>query len=356
MRLQLTSVAIALLCSAQAWAQEEVPVGTGVGTARLAIYADSDSTVVTTNIADAEVVVVDGVTAGAHVLIDHVSSASVDVMTAATGRFEETRVEVGLRTEIELPAKTDLDIAYVGSRENDWQSHSIQLAATKSLARDNATLSLSYGGVSNQVGRSEDPRFRESLTIHTGQVTFTQLIDSKSLISFSYFGQRAAGFQSSPYRFISTSNSAFTRAETHPSLRVRQAVSVDYQRYLAGYAAATASYRLYYDDWGVMSHTGVGSLKLVPSESWTIETWARGYSQRAASFFRKSYASVHKYMSNDRELSTFWDTSLGAKLQWQHNRFVIDAKLEGIYYRFLEFPSLRQRRALVSSVGVQYRW
>lgn len=356
MWLQLILFAILSLCSRQTRAQQEASEAKGTGTTRSAIYADSDSTLVTTYIADAEVVLVDGATLGAHVLIDHVSSASVDVMTAATGRFEETRSEGGFRVEVALPAKTELNIAYVGSRENDWQSHSIQLAATKSLARDNAVLRLSYGGVNNEVGRSGDPLFHKSLKIHTGQITFTQLIDPKSLISFSYFIQRADGFQSSPYRFVSTSNAVFTGPEAHPSLRVRQAFSIDYQRYLARYAAATGSYRLYCDDWGVMSHTGIASFRIIPSEPWAIETWVRGYSQRAASFYQKKYANVHKYMSNDRELSTFWDTSLGTKLEWKHARVVLDVKLEGVYYNFLEFISLQQRYAFVSSVGAQYHW
>ncbi len=357
MRLQLVSLAAFLLASGSAEAQEEdVEPGKGTATVRSAIYADSDSTLVATNIVDAEVAATKELRVGAHVLIDQVSSASVDVVTAATGRFDETRWEGGFRGDYALPRKMDLDVGYVSSMENDWRSHAVQVGLSKRLAQDNATLRLSYGGVANRVGRSGDPNFSDSMSVHTGQVGLTQLIDPESLVSVTYFVQRASGFQSSPYRFAATQDLLMVVPESHAATRVRHAASLDYRRYLSSQAALTASYRLYLDDWGVMSHTASVRGRYVPSDAWSLEAWSRGYTQSAADFYEWRYARAQRYMSNDRELSTFWDVSLGGKAEWQQGDLALDAKIEGIYYRFLEFLSLPSRAAIVSSLGVRYQW
>ncbi len=346
-----------LCCIGDAQAQEEDrAVGAGEGVVRSAVYADSDSTLVTTNIVDADVTVADGVSVGAHALIDRVSSASVDVVTAATGRFFETRLEAGIRGDVALPSKVDLDVAYSSSRENDWQSHSVQLGLAKRMAQDNAVFSIAYGGVTNRVGRSGDSVFEESQVAHTGQVAISQLIDPTSVVSLSYFAQHIGGYQSSPYRFASTMDGALTVPEAHPERRLRQALSAEYRRYLARYAALTARYRLYIDDWGVLSHTGRAQLRVIPADRWAVEVGGRGYTQRGAGFYQQHYSQVQRYMSNDRELSTFWDVSVGGKLEWRRGALTVRANVEGIYYRFLEFASLGRRYAVVSSGGVGYQW
>ncbi len=63
-----------------------------------------------------------------------------------------------------------------------------------------------------------------------------------------------------------------------------------------------------------------------------------------------------RYMTVDRELSTFWDASGGAKLAWTGTHWDLDARSDAIVYRFEDYARLRGRVAIVSGVGVTWRW
>ena len=61
-------------------------------------------------------------------------------------------------------------------------------------------------------------------------------------------------------------------------------------------------------------------------------------------------------MSLDRELSTFWDAGGGVKLGFRGDTWHADAKVDGLYYRFIDFSRLDGRVAIVADVGGGVRW
>jgi len=360
MRLQLTAgaVALALATAAPALAQDapEIERGDGVATSKLSLYQDDDATTVVTSLVDAQVGVADGTAVGAHVLVDSVSSASVDVVSAATPRFEEARVEVGARVETTLPRDLIAQAAFVRSEENDWQSHSLQLGLARDFAQKNTRVAGSIGLVGNRVGRSGDPTFEESASAQTYELTVTQLIDRRTLASATYTHQRNHGWQSSPYRFVTTTDGAISRLEHHPDQRIRHAVTLHGARYVWSDTALSVDYRLYRDDWGVLSHTVAGALHYAPGSSWDVRLRARFYEQGAAHFWRKRYDEPMTYMSADRELSTFWNLSGGVRVARRFGHLVADGKVDVIRYRFLELENLDGRLATVATAGVGYAW
>jgi len=185
MRLQLT-IAL-LLVAAPAHAQvADQEAGTGDVASSLAMYADSDKTTVVTTVVAGSVRLPQPVVIDAHALVDAVSSASVDVVSAATARFTENRVELGSTARIGLAPASEATLGYTHSGENDWQSHAVELGYSHDLAHKNAKLSIGYGFTRNDVGRAHDPTFERRLDVQGAQLGLAQVAGKKTLVTVAY--------------------------------------------------------------------------------------------------------------------------------------------------------------------------
>jgi hypothetical protein len=356
MRLQLIAVGVAsslLASNARAQVAETEP-GDGKVDATVGVYADDDETTVLTTLVTGDVRLPIPVAVSAHALVDVVSSASVDVVSAATARWDENRIELGARAAARI-AETDATLAYTTSGENDWRSHALDVGVSRELARKNTTIALGYGYIHNRVGRAMDPTFAESLVVHGGQLSVTQVLGKRTLGTLAYTVQTASGYQASPYRFV-TAEDGGARPETHPDERLRHAVSLRLLHAIGRATSVDAQYRIYVDDWGIASHTVTAAISRELSDTLELRVRGRGYYQGRASFYEESYAMPMRYMSADRELSTFWDAGGGVRLAWRGDSLELSAKIDGIYYRFLDFARLAGRVAVVTTGGVTWRW
>lgn len=357
MRLQLTLVGAVLAWATPARAQEaidETEPGAGKLDSELALYADDDATTVVSTMVGGDVRLPVPVIVDAHALVDAVSSASVDVVSAATPRWTENRIELGARARARA-GELEASLAYVTSGENDWRSHAVTAGVSRALADDNATLQLGYGYTTNQIGRAFDPTFERSLGVHAAEVGLTQILGPRTLGSVAYTLQRADGYQSSPYRFV-TAAGGVTVPETHPTDRTRHAVTLRLMRAVGEATSLDSSYRLYVDGWGVASHTAQLALTRELTETLDLRVRGRAYYQGSADFYEEQYAMPMRYMSADRELSRFWDVGGGVKLAWFGESFELALKADGVYYRFLDFARLTGRVAIVTGGGLTWRW
>jgi hypothetical protein len=352
-RLQLVIGAAIALHASIGGAQDVAP-GEGQATSRLLVYSDDDSTQVVTSTVDAQVAIPGNVQIGTHALIDVVSSASVDVVTAATGRWDENRVELGARAGWEV-ADVGLSVGYTRSQENDWLSHSIVVGGQKELFARNTVLAGFYSLTLNTVGRASDPNFERSLDAHNGEVSVSQLVDPKTRVGAAYTLQVLSGFLSSPYRFVVASDGS-RGPERHPDSRVRHALSASVVRSLTRSLSGRAAYRFYLDDWGIRSHTVSLRLAAEPHRRVLVGIEGRGYIQNRADFYRGVYPTSFRYMSFDRELSTFWDAGGIADAQVTVGPVIADAKVGVIYYKFDDFPALPDRTALIAGGGAKVVW
>ncbi len=355
MRLQLVAAFAVVAWSGGARAQGLDEPGDGTATSRLLVYADDDETTVITTTVDAQVALPASVTAGAHVLVDVVSSASVDVISAATERWDETRTEAGARATA-VVSKVELSGAYVRSQENDWASNAVRIGAARELLSRNLRLELGYGVTFNRVGRAEDPAFERSLAVHAVEAGASQLLDRRTRVGAIYTLQVLDGFQASPYRYVVAEDGARV-PETHPERRVRHALTGFAVRSLTGWLAVRPAYRIYADDWGIRSH--MGSVRAVAHDDdlpVSGSLLVRAYYQSAAAFYRDSYATALAHMTADRELSTFWDVGATAVVAVEVGPVVLDAKAGVIHYEFDDFSELPTRRAWLVGGGARTTW
>lgn len=358
MRLQLITLAVAAaIGAAPRVAQAQVDTtepGDGTATGTVSVYADDDDTTVVTSMVDGSLRLPVPVMISAHALVDAVSSASVDIVSAATGRYSENRVELGA-TATGRAADTDATVSYTTSGENDWRSRSVEVDVARDLARKNTTLALGYGYTHNRVGRAEDPTFARELVVHGGQLALTQVLGPRTLASIAYTVQRSTGYHASPYRYVSDAMGG-TRPETDPDERLRHAITVRVLRAVGAATSIDASYRLYVDDWGITSHTATASIAHELGDTLDLRVRARAYYQGRAEFYRETYDMPLAYMTADRELSTFWDAGGGIRLAWHGDHLEIAAKADATYYRFLDFARLAGRVAVVTGGGITWQW
>lgn len=356
MRLQLIVATLAALAPpalAQAIDDERAP-GDGKVDGAFALYADDDATTVVTSTVTGDLVTPGGVTVEAHALVDAVSSASVDVVSAATPRWTENRVELGA-TAARRIAGLSARLAYVTSGENDWRSHAVVLGVSRDLADDNATLAVSYGFTTNRIGRARDPSFERALGVHAGEVSLTQILGPHTLATFAYTLQRADGYQASPYRYVLVEGGV-ALPETHPGDRTRHALTTRLLRSVGEHTTADASYRLYADGWGIVSHTAQVAVTRELTERLSLRARGRAYYQGAADFYQETYAMPMRFVSADRELATFWDAGGGLKVAWLGDHLELNLRADGVYYRFLDFARLAGRVAIVTGGGATWRW
>jgi hypothetical protein len=349
---RLAAFALSLTAAAPAFAEPLAEVR-----GRASTYRDSDHTTVNTLSARVSVMPVEPLKVSGGYLADIVSSASVDVVSAATPSFEETRHEGDGQVALTLD-DLELSGAYRYSVENDWRSHTGVLGGKLELADKSTELGLTLAFTSNDVGRSDDEHFSRRLLAYSYSARAGQVLDRSTYASLAYEGSYNDGFQSSPYRYVTTSDGRFTLLEHHPEQRIRHAIGVDFIRYLFPQTSARAGYRFYVDSWGLSGHTGELRLARDLGSYVTLSVRERFYFQRAASFYEPWYGSPRAYMTVDRELSSFWDSFTGGAASFEMGAVgpfeSIGADVAGdyFYFRFLDYPRLVSRAGVVLSAGL----
>lgn len=330
--------------------------GAGRASVKGSLYIDDDDTQIVTTLADAQVALPGSTTVGAHVLVDVISTASVDVVSAATPSFDEVRVEFGARAGIFFTPEVDFQLAFTHSAESDWLAHLPSATLGFDLFERNTRIDVGYGLALNQVGRANDPTFDEQLQSHTAEAGVTQVLGKSTIGGLRYTFRSEAGWQSSPYRVITLRDRSTSFFERHPEARLRHAAVAHLIQHLADGVGLFISYRFYSDDWGIMSHTGTAELRIATDSGFGVRLRGRGYYQDDAYFWHEHYEQPLKYMSADRELSAFWDLGGGVKLSYEGEHWKIDLKVDATRYEFMNFARLQGRVAIVADLGVSLNW
>jgi hypothetical protein len=299
------------------------------------------------------------VTIAARHVLDVTTSASIDVISAATDRWDEARNEV-MGGAGWTDGTVSIDAAYVYSTENDWWSHTASAGGSVDLDDHRVTLSLggSYGF--NQVGRSADPNFHREMHTGSGRAGVVWVATPDDLWSLGYDFGLVTGYQESPYRYARVlgpvAGLLLRTPEEVPELRLRHAVTLRWNHALSPDVAMRSHVRAYGDDWGILSLT-LGTEVRGAIGEWELGLSVRGYAQLGASFFRDVYLEAQRYMTSDRELSPFWDVFGGPVLGWRAEagpfselRFEVRATAFG--FQFLEFSRLPERFGVVGELAI----
>jgi uncharacterized protein DUF3570 len=327
---------------------------------------------------------------------------SMDAITSAT-HFSDTRHAFHGGAELRL-GPVAVDAGYTYAFENDYRSHSVDIAAKVDLWGKNTTFKLGYAhnfdSVCDVDNKGADPTERRSLGSSAGCFTKTVGIVSEPLAIDSYavswtqvlspilVSDLAAtfqvldGFQSNPYRRVRLFGTIEAQ-ESEPLLRQRVALQARMRLAMPRARGALGFLgRFYYDTWGIKAGTAE-----VTWDEWVLpqllfRVRGRFYQQGRALFYRdageplnyETVGPVGQFFTGDRELSPFRDYLVGFKVAWVRNadergkvwRFFeqldLNAKVDLIDYQPLTPLPPNQPRdvglvnALIAEIGLALRW
>jgi hypothetical protein len=237
-----------------------------------------------------------GTQVSAHYLLDTITSASAAAGALRDQPFTELRNEVGFSVKQRIGI-AQVSAGYSYSSESDYWAHTVGLGFALSLFQQNTIISGSIGYGNNRVAQRMGATVYNpigGLQTISGVLNLTQLLSPTLIGTASYeigvigFGSTDNGFQSNPYRTV-LFGGAPTR-ENVPLQRFRQSVSgalywiIPTHIRLMPYLAFRPSYRFYFDDWGINSHTP--ELRtFIPVGPAEFRVTARYYTQGQASFW-----------------------------------------------------------------------
>lgn len=354
--MQLTRAAWLVAFVAWTWAStlaaQDVDASAGL---RSALYLDSDHTTIVTSSTDASARFNGQWQLGAHYLLDVVSSASIDVVVQASQHFDDVRHEMGASAGYRNDNGSSLIGSYSHSTENDWQSHNASLAGSVDLLERNLSLSLSLGIQDNTITRANTFGFEEKLAAYLATASATYTLSPRDLIHVALSLSHYDGFQASPYRYLTVRQMGY--AENVPEQRERLALVGRYHRFLGGGVSWRSHARLYTDSYAVHAITA-GSELTFENDALDFTGFVRGYSQTSADFYRRTYQDQQRYMTLDKELSTFWDVFVGGALGWTFRdlsplrELRIEARAAANTFHFVDFARLPSRYGLTATLGL----
>lgn len=266
-------------------------------------------------------------------LVDMVSSASIDVETAASKYTDERRQ--GTFSADFLLGKSTYSIGYINSDESDYKAKTLFMGVSHDMFGDLTTISFNYSEGNNDVFRNvkigdvkqNDPTFHQTMKSRSYSLGLTQIITKNLIISGAYEVDTDEGFLRSPYRSVRFFIDPFNQGredEKYPNTHSSNAASIRAKYFLPYRAAIDGMYRFYTDTWGVVGQTAelgyVHPLKrMFLGGNWIFEGRLRYYTQTKADFYEDIFprADFSNFMARDKELSTYQAYTLGLNASYE---------------------------------------
>ena len=364
MRLQVAIAALAALVLT-----DTALAGTRAAT-WVSVYTDDDHLTVVSPVLNVRGNVTDELQVDVGYDVDVITAASVDVVTAASPRgYDESRHGFALGATYKPRPETTLGLRYIPSFEPDYESHGVSTTVGNEWIDRRLTTALTYRVTFDSIGRIGDARDRwRSASEHAIGVSVGWVFDRRTIGDLAYELDLREGFMASPYRFVPVTwdDSELMTVyvpEAVPDRRVSHAIGLGLRRAFTATWFARYNYRLYFDTWGILSHTGSVAVEhAFPGDRLVVGLHARAYNQSAADFYRRRYyapvGTAPRYRAADKMLSESWSVLTTARGEYDlgpigpFEVFAVTVKA-GIYYqRFLNFEPLTSRRGLIFSLGI----
>ena len=275
--------------------------------------------------------------------VDAVSNASIDVVTTASP-YKETRHEFGLSADY---AYRDALITFglMTSHEPDYVANTGSLDVTQEVFGGMTTIAFGFTRAADTVKKHNEPEFQDSASHWQYRLGLTQILTSRWLMSMNFEALSDDGYLASPYRVARVFGAAVP--ERTPRTRTGRAVKVRLVGDLGNRDAMHVDYRYFTDTWDIKAHTSEIGYSRYFGENWLADSFFRYYTQTGALFYSDNAMSETLYVSRNRQLSTFNNMGLGARLSYNLRRVPgrYDIKLNGSYeytrFKFKDFTDLR---------------
>jgi Protein of unknown function (DUF3570) len=157
--------------------------------------------------------------------------------------------------------------------------------------------------------------------VKTALVGISQVLSRRWLVGLTGTLATEDGYLTDPYKVLSvisrtTGVPVSELSEERPDTRKRKSVEADSVYHFTS-NILYLSYRRYWDDWGVGSHTLDGKYRIPHGDDAFIEPHVRYYNQTAADFYRYGLVqgdALPKYATSDYRMAAFQSVTAGATI------------------------------------------
>ena len=253
--------------------------------------------------------------------VDHVSSASIDVITTASPYTEE-RTQWSLGMDY-LCGNTTMRVGYTSSDESDYDAETYNFSVSQDMFGALTTLTLSYALGDDLVRKSDDETFERDLDRQVYGVGLTQIITKNLIATLNFTTITDEGYLNNPYRSVRYFDSGSAlgysyEGELYPNTRTSNAVGIRARYFLPYRAAIEGEYRFFTDTWDIDSHTA--SLTYIhPWRDFTFTGKIRYHDQTGAHFYRDIFprAQATNFRGRDKELSALTSSTVTIKASYE---------------------------------------
>jgi hypothetical protein len=245
---------------------------------------------------------------------DDVSSASIDVVTTASP-YKDKRNEYTVGADF-LYQNSLINLSFSNSEESDYTSDFINLGVAHEVFGGMTTISLGYSQGNDDIQKNGDPTFGEEAKTYRYRLGVSQVLTKTLIGSVNYEGVSQDGYLNNPYRFARVQNvfvpEVYPRARNGYALAVRlvKGLAIENDKLKSSIGG---SYRYYDDTWGINAHEVQVNYHHYFRRDLVAEFRGRYYTQQGAAFYADNFATEQRFMSRDKELSTFQSWSVGAR-------------------------------------------
>ena len=249
--------------------------------------------------------------------------------------FRDTRVALSTQYQQQLSRLWLYSGGAYLSKEYDYLALSINSALARDFNNRNTTASVGFayaydtiepeGGIPAPGVSVNDPdnRLTDSENKQTLDLLFgvTQVINRQTLMQFNYSISDVSGYQTDPFKILSVVDTDGWANdyvyENRPEQRTKQSLfwRTKYNLQPSG-QVFDVSYRYFWDDWGMASHTIDSKWRIPLAKSHFIEPHIRYYNQQAVDFYQvylDEGVAIPEYMTADYRLGELQTYTFGLK-------------------------------------------
>lgn len=185
-----------------------------------------------------------------------------------------------------------------------------------------------FSGAAPGYAPNFEPFANENRNSYSLSLNFSQILSKRLQASLTVDVVVQEGLLSTPFQRVYFGNvedfflEDFQLAddvERLPRNRLKLPLGLRLNYYLNDWAVVRSYYRFYYDDWGILSHTGNLEVPLKLGDRFTLYPSYRYYSQTAADYFFEKEAATSdlSFYTSDFDLSNYYAHQYGIGLRYK---------------------------------------
>ena len=266
----------------------------------------------------------ENIAAQVNYFVDHVSGASIDVLSQAS-QIRDERIQKSATLEF-VHDKTTYTASYTGSVERDYRSDTASIAMKQDMFGDLTTLSLAFANTVDKVGENNGTAWVPVITwlghaqSRNYDIDWSQILTKNLIAGVNFNVITDWGYLASPYRSIryldaGTPKGYSLGSQVYPDTRTSTAVQLEAKYFLPYRAAVTGSFRYFRDTWDIVGKTFEIDYTHPISNIWILEGRFRYYTQNNANFYSDlfQYADEFEFEGRDQDLAAQDNYTIGAK-------------------------------------------